>query len=239
MTKDKPCAEPFLFGEVKRPKAAPRRSSGSKRQNPAPEGTSDTPPSAKPSTRTSGVTFGYARVSLDDGSQDPARQVSELEAAGADRIFTDRVSGLRAHKPELEKLLSHLREGDCVMCTELSRLGRDVRGTLELVDRLEERGVALRVLNLGLDTSTPTGRVVLTVLVAVSRLEVDLLRERTKSGLAEARRQGVRLGRPPALSQAQVREVKRMWKVGRAAQEIADVFGVSRRTIERAVGSES
>lgn len=180
---------------------------------------------------------GYARVSLATGVQDTARQVAELEAAGATRVWTDEVSGLSARKPGLEDLMSHLREGDALMCVELSRLGRDTKGVLALAEELRERGVALRVLNLGLDTSTPTGLMLLTILAAVNRLEVDLIRERTKSGLAQARRDGKRLGRPPALSAAQIEEARRMVAEGRSIVGTARVLGCSERTVRRAVTS--
>ncbi|WP_242686946.1 recombinase family protein [Dermacoccus nishinomiyaensis] len=152
------------------------------------------------------VFVGYARVST--GGQFVDRQIDALRDAGCQRVFVDHgVTGARMDRPELQAALEWMRPGDVLTILSLDRLGRNVRGVLELVDDLERRGVGLRVLQLGLDTSTPSGRLVLTVLLAVAQLERDHLSERTRDGLAAARRRGRVGGRPRALSENQIRAV--------------------------------
>lgn len=188
-------------------------------------------------TRSSTPVFvGYARVS--SSSQLVDRQIDALRDAGCQRIFIDHgVTGVRMDRPELQAALAWMRAGDVLTILSLDRLGRNVRGVLELVDDLERRGVGLRVLQLGLDTSTPSGKLVLTVLLAVAQLERDHLSERTRDGLAAARRRGRVGGRPRALSENQIRAVRAMRDDGVSLVECAASFGVSPRTISRAPSS--
>lgn len=179
------------------------------------------------------VFVGYSRVSTAEQLVD--RQIDALRDAGCQRIFIDHgVTGVRMDRPELQAALAWMRPGDVLTIVSLDRLGRNVRGVLELVDDLERRGMGLRVLQLGLDTSTPSGRLVLTVLLAVAQLERDHLAERTRDGLAAARRRGRVGGRPRALTQAQVRAVRAMRDDGASLEECAAAFGVSARTVSRA-----
>lgn len=179
------------------------------------------------------VFVGYARVSKSGQAVD--RQLDALTQAGCSKLFIDHgVSGARMDRPELRAALAWVRRGDVITIASLDRLGRNVRGVLELVEELEERGVGLRVLQLGLDTSTPSGRLVLVVLLAVAQLERDHLSERTRDGLAAARRRGRVGGRPRALSQAQIRAVSAMRADGAFLEECAVAFSVSPRTISRA-----
>ncbi len=127
--------------------------------------------------------IGYARVSTLD--QNAALQHAALTAAGCDRIFTDHgVSGTRASRPELDKLLDHLRDGDEVVVWKLDRLGRNTRNLLALIDDLERRGVHFRSVTEGISTTGPTGRAMLTVISAFAQLERDQLVERTRVGMA-------------------------------------------------------
>ena len=179
-----------------------------------------------------GSVLGYARVST--SAQDPTRQIEALSEAGCERIFTDHgVSGRKASRPEFDRMLDMLREGDVLVCVELSRLGRNTRATLALIEDLDARHVSLRILNMGLDTQTPTGRLLVSILAAVSTLEVELLQERVRSGLASAKKQGRIGGRPAALNPEQRVEVIRLHGEGRATAEIARLFGCSPRTIYR------
>lgn len=131
------------------------------------------------------VFVGYARVSTAEQLVD--RQIDALRDAGCQRIFIDHgVTGVRMGRPELQAALAWVRPGDVLTIVSLDRLGRNVRGVLELVDGLEQRGMGLRVLQLGLDTSTPRGRLVLTVLLAVAQLERDHLSEPVARAAAEA-----------------------------------------------------
>jgi DNA invertase Pin-like site-specific DNA recombinase len=133
--------------------------------------------------------IGYARVSTPDQSLD--RQLDELHALGCSRVFAEAASGKRgAHRPEWDACLAHLRAGDTLVVVELSRLGRNTGDLGRLLDHLDEHNIALRILNLGIDTRTPAGRLIFTIIGAVAAMERELLIERTQSGLAAARARG-------------------------------------------------
>ena len=175
----------------------------------------------------------YARVSTAEQSLD--RQRDELTAAGAEMIYSDIGSGKKgAARPQWDELLRSLRKGDTLMVTELSRLGRSTSQLSALADDLKERGVALRILNLGIDTSTPAGKLVYSIIAAVSEMERDLLIERTMSGLAASRARGRKGGRKREFSPAGVRKAQEQYDKGEmSVTEIARVAGVSRQTLYR------
>lgn len=138
--------------------------------------------------------IGYARVSTAD--QNSELQHAALKAAGCHPIFTDHgVSGSRASRPELDKMLEHLREGDEVVVWKLDRLGRNTRNLLALIDDLERRGVHFRSVTEGISTTGPMGRAMLTVMSAFAQLERDQLVERTRAGMAAAAAHGRKAGR--------------------------------------------
>jgi len=178
---------------------------------------------------------GYERVSSDTQVLD--RQRDALEAAGCDRIFSDFAqSGRLASRPEFDECMKYLRAGDTLVVTELSRLGRSTKNLLTLAEELRERQVNLSILNLGLDTSTVSGKLVFTILAAVSEMEVELLRERTNEGLAAARARGRTGGRKPSLTPAQVRHARKLYEGGEhTVATIAGALGVSRQTVYRAL----
>jgi len=175
----------------------------------------------------------YARVSTSDQSLD--RQTDELSAAGAEMIYAEVGSGKKgADRPKWEELLRSLRRGDALMVTELSRLGRSTSQLSALADDLRERGVALRILNLGVDTGTPAGKLVYSIIAAVAEMERDLLIERTNSGLAASRARGRRGGRKREFSPAAVRKAQEQYDKGElSVTEIARLAGVSRQTLYR------
>lgn len=181
--------------------------------------------------------FGLARVSTD--TQAIERQLDALHAEGIpdERIIVEHgVSGAASHRAGLDELLLRVRSGDSVVAAELSRLGRRTREVLELVEKLTERGVSVRVLQPALTfDSSPLSRLLLTLLAAVAEMELAVLRERTIDGLAAARARGRVGGRPEVLSALQVAEVRRMRTDGRPTRELAELFGCSERTIRRAV----
>ena len=183
-----------------------------------------------------GALLGYARVSTADQVLD--RQLDSLREAGCTRIFADHgVPGAKpaAARPAWAELDSFLRPGDTVAVQSLDRLGRSTRDLLQLVDDLRERGIGLRILQLGVDTDTPAGQLVFTVISALSQMEREVLRDRVIDGLAAARARGRVGGRPPALTAEQRAEAIRLHGEGRPVPEIARLFRCSERTVRRVV----
>tara|TARA_R100000541_G_scaffold43269_2_gene50536 strand:- start:12120 stop:12659 length:540 start_codon:yes stop_codon:yes gene_type:complete len=177
--------------------------------------------------------IGYARVSTDDQSLDS--QTDALSAAGAEKIFADKISGSKRARPELDRMLEQLRDGDVVTVTKYDRLARSLKDLLEIVEAIRERGAGFRSLAEDIDTTTPAGRLVFHVFASIAQFERERISERTKEGLASARKRGRIGGRPLALSVVQKDEVRRMRdEEHRAISEIARLFKVSERTVRRA-----
>lgn len=177
--------------------------------------------------------FGYARVSTDDQNLDA--QTDALTGAGAARIYADKISGGTRKRPELDKLFEQLREGDVVIVAKYERLARSLRDLLDIVEAIKERGAGFRSLAEDIDTTTPAGRLVFHVFASIAQFERERISERTKEGLEAARKRGRIGGRPPALSDAQKVEVRRMRdEDGKSLPEIARLFEVSVPTVRRA-----
>ena len=176
--------------------------------------------------------IGYARVSTKDQSLDA--QIDALEAAGAERIFKEKVTGKTRQRPELDRLLDHLRADDVVVITKYDRLARSLKDLIEIVERIRERGAGFRSLAEDVDTTTPTGRLIFHVFGSIAEFERERIVERTKEGLAAARRRGRAGGRPAVLTSEQRAEVRRMRDEGRRTSEIAELFKVSTQTVRRA-----
>ena len=152
--------------------------------------------------------IGYARVSKDDQNLDA--QTDALKAAGAERIFADKISGVRRDRPELGALLDQLRPGDVVVVAKYDRLARSLRDLLDLVETIKDRGAGFRSLAEDIDTTTPAGRLVFHVFASIAQFERERIAERTKEGLQAAKARGRVGGRPPALTADQKAEVRRM-----------------------------
>src|SRR5256885_2813533 len=164
--------------------------------------------------------IGYARVST--RSQNDDSQVDELTAYGCDKIFTDTASGKHAARPELDRALAYLREGDVFVITRLSRAMRSLRHLLALADELRERGVGLVVLKQQIDTTTPQGRLVFHLLGAIDEFQRELIVEGTWEGLAAARARGRTGGRKTKLTASQVRHARELYADGgKTVAEIA------------------
>lgn len=177
--------------------------------------------------------IGYARVSTEVQSLDG--QLDALRAAGAERIFADKITGTARSRPELARLLEQLRQGDVITVTKYDRLARSLRDLLDIVDTIQAHGAEFRSLAEDIDTTTPAGRLVFHVFASIAQFERERISERTREGLDAARRRGRVGGRPPALSSAQRAEVRRMRDEElRPLPEIAQLFRVSVKTIRRA-----
>lgn len=180
-----------------------------------------------------GMIIGYARVSTQDQNLDG--QIDALKAAGAERIFADKITGTVRSRPELDRLLDQLRQGDVITVTKYDRLARSLRDLLDIVDTIQAHGAGFRSLAEDIDTTTPAGRLVFHVFASLAQFERERISERTKEGLEAAKRRGRIGGRPPALSAAQKIEVRRMRDEElRPLPEIAQLFRVSAKTIRRA-----
>jgi DNA invertase Pin-like site-specific DNA recombinase len=138
---------------------------------------------------------GYARVST--SGQDLTAQLEQLQAVGVDRLFREKASGVKTDRLELAAMLDYVREGDIVVCCKLDRIARSTRHLLEIVDALDKKAVAFRVLNMNLDTSTPTGKLMLSMLAAIGQFEREMMLERQREGIDQAKREGVYVGRKP------------------------------------------
>ena len=177
---------------------------------------------------------GYARVSTEDQKLEIQQQ--KLKQAGCKRIFQEKVSGAHRQRPELAKMLEHIREGDTVIVWKLDRLARSTRDLLEISDVIAQAGAGLKSLSEAwADTTTPAGRMVLTVFAGLGEFERELIRERTGAGRIAALKRGVRFGRPSRLQPDQAALARRLLEEGKSAKEVASTFGVHRATIYRAI----
>lgn len=175
--------------------------------------------------------FGYARVSTNDQRLDA--QTDALMAAGVERVFADVISGSVRARPELDRLLDQLREGDVIVVAKYDRLARSLKDLLDIVEQIQTRGAGFRSLAEDIDTTTPAGRLVFHVFASIAQFERERISERTREGLAAAKARGRVGGRPPALTEAQRRAVVRMGAEGTSLREIAGLFRVSTRTVRR------
>lgn len=166
--------------------------------------------------------------------QHPQAQTDALTAAGCEKVFVDHASGTLARRTALDEVLAYLRDGDTLAITKLDRLGRSVRNLKQVADDLQARGVGLRALSQGIDTTTSGGRLFFHMLAAIAEFEHDLIVERTTDGLAAARARGRTGGPKFKMTPTRVRQARAMYDAGEhTVQEIADTFGVSRPTIYR------
>lgn len=177
--------------------------------------------------------LGYARVSTEGQGLDA--QLDALRNSGVERVFAEKISGTKRARPELEKLIDQLRPGDVVTVTKYDRLSRSLQDLLSIVDAIRAKDAGFRSLAEDIDTTTPAGRLVFHVFASIAQFERERISERTREGLAAARKAGRIGGRPPALTRQQRDEVRRLRDVeGRRIAEIARLFKVSPNTVRRA-----
>jgi DNA invertase Pin-like site-specific DNA recombinase len=179
------------------------------------------------------VKVGYLRVSTQE--QRPDRQVDGLRSR-CDRLFIEAVSAVRRNRPVYEAVIEDLRPGDTLVVWDLDRAFRSVIDAVTEAERLRAKGIEFEIANLQVDTATPAGMLVYTVMSAFAEFERRTLIQRTKEGLEAARRRGKRLGRPPKLTHAQLADARRRLSVtGDSVTNIAREFGVAPWTLSRAL----
>ena len=179
------------------------------------------------------MNLGYARVSTEGQSLEA--QLDALRSASVDRVFAEKISGSKRARPELDRLIDQLRPGDVVTVTKYDRLSRSLQDLLAIVAAIQDKGAGFRSLAEDIDTTTPAGRLVFHVFASIAQFERERISERTREGLAAARKAGRVGGRPPALSAQQRTEIRRMRdEDGRSIADLARLFGVSPNTVRRA-----
>src|SRR5215475_12187446 len=181
------------------------------------------------------ATYGYARVSTN--GQDLSSQEAELMAAGCVNVFKEKVSGAKTDRAELAKLLHKIESGDVLVVTRLDRLARSTRDLLNVIAAITERGAGFKSLkDTWADTTTPHGRLMLTVLGGLAEFERELIRARTGEGRKRAKERGVRFGRPRKMTPHQRQEALQRLASGETQADVARTYNVDATTIGRLLG---
>jgi len=179
------------------------------------------------------VLIGYARTSTTDQKAGLEAQLRDLNAAGCTKLFQEELSAASDSKrPELERALEFVREGDVLVVTKLDRLARSVADLVSIMGKLKEKGVELRILNMNLDTSTPTGKLMLNLLGSIAEFERELMLERQREGIAKAQAEGKYKGRAPT-AQRKASDVLRLKAEGKTVPQIVEQLKVSRASVFR------
>lgn len=177
-----------------------------------------------------GMKIGYARTSTVEQVAGLEAQERDLRAQGCDRVFSERLSSVDAKRPQLDAAIDYLRDGDALVVTKLDRLARSVSDLLAIKAKVEARGASLVVVNLGMDTSTPTGRLILNVLGGVAQFEREIMLERQREGIAKAKAEGKYKGRKPT-ARAKAADILRLKEQGMTVPQIIELTGVGRSSI--------
>jgi DNA invertase Pin-like site-specific DNA recombinase len=177
--------------------------------------------------------IGYARSSTLDQEAGYQAQIKALKAAGCEKVFAEKISSV-AKRVQLEAALEYARQGDALVVTKLDRLARSVAHLVSIGERLEAKGVALKVLEQAIDTSTPTGRLMFNMLGAIAQFERELMLERQREGIAKAKAEGKYKGRAPT-ARVKSAEVQRLHKEGVGPTEIARRLQIGRASVYRAL----
>lgn len=177
----------------------------------------------------------YVRCST--AEQNEARQLEDASRCKAEKIFIDKLSGKSKDRPELKAMLAFVRAGDMVICSDISRIARNTRDLLSILDELQKKGVAFQSLKEAIDTTTPQGQFMLTVFGALAQLERDCIRQRTDEGMRIAKQQGRITGRPQVeIDEKEFRAVCARWRAGElTATQAQQRLHVTARTFYRRV----
>ncbi len=177
--------------------------------------------------------MGYARVSTDTQNLD--RQLDALKRYGIDILYCEKISGTKKNRPELDRMMKEIQDGDTIVIESLSRLGRSVKNLAELAEEFNRRNIHLISLKESIDTTSPTGKLLFTILSSLAQFERDVLVERTREGLNAARARGRNGGRPKTDESAVKKAVALYQTKQYTLKEIKDLTGVSSNTIYRAI----
>jgi len=180
------------------------------------------------------VLIGYARTSTTDQKAGLDAQLRDLQAAGCTKIFKEEISSVAGKRPELDRALEFVREGDVLVVTKLDRLARSVADLMTITTALKAKGVELRILAIQLDTSTPTGKLMLNLLGSIAEFERELMLERQREGIAKAKAEGKYKGRVPT-ARSKADDVLAMRAAGKTPQQIQEALGISRASYFRIV----
>jgi DNA invertase Pin-like site-specific DNA recombinase len=183
------------------------------------------------SERKPGDLVGYARVSTDQ--QNLALQLDALGQAGCKRVFKDTGSGSLKHRPQLDACLDYVRDGDTLVVWRLDRLGRGLKHLIDAIEQLHEREIGFRSLTEQIDTTTAGGMLQFHIFGALAQFEREIIRERTRAGLAAARARGRLGGRPSVITDEKLTAARLMREEKHSMRAIATTLGVSRATLYR------
>lgn len=179
------------------------------------------------------MNIGYARTSTLEQAAGFDAQLRDLEAVGCEKVYREQVSSV-GERDELARAMDYLREGDTLVVTKLDRLARSTRHLGELVETLEAKGAHLRVLDLGIDTNSATGQLVLNILGSIAQFERSMMLERQREGIARAKTEGKYRGRQRSIDTS---EVQRLRAEGLGATAIAKRLGIGRASVYRALSA--
>lgn len=178
--------------------------------------------------------IGYARISTADQNLD--LQIEALQKIGCLKIFTDIASGVKSDRPGLEEALNYLREGDTLVVWKLDRLGRSLSHLLQIIESLSQSGIQFKsITDSAIDTTTPSGQLMLSMIAALSEFERNLIRERTKEGLAVAKSRGRKGGRRPVITDQKLKKAKQLIDKGLTVREAASAIGVGKSSLYEAL----
>lgn len=182
---------------------------------------------------TTGQLIGYARCSTADQTLD--LQIDALKAAGCAKMFSEKASGKNTDRPELEKALDYMREGDTLVIYKFDRLSRSTKDMLTIAEKLKERGIGLKSITDEIDTSSAYGQFFFTICAAFGQLEREMIVSRTNAGLAAAKARGRVGGRRELVTKDKAIAAKKMLEEGKSAKEAAAVIGLSKATMYRGI----
>jgi DNA invertase Pin-like site-specific DNA recombinase len=174
---------------------------------------------------------GYARTSTIEQKAGFEAQLGDLANAGCEKVYSEQASSVGI-RPELDAAMDFIRDGDTLVVTKLDRLARSVAHLVEIAGRLQKKGVSLRILGMGIDTGTATGRMMLNIVAAIAQFERELMLERQREGIGKAKAEGKYKGRKPT-ARAKAKDVHSMRNKGIGPSEIARQLGISRASVYR------